>query len=483
MKKLIALCLSVLMLLSLAACGEKAPDADPQGQTTNPAAPSIEGKTLTTKLWSLTYDDRLWTFDEEDLDDYEDYTSAELVIPDPEDADSYITSIEIKVTVDDHKNFRSYLESFEFDAYKYAEENAYEPVKLGGVDCLRKETENWGEDRLVYIGRDEAASVTVFVDICGEVTGENVDALLNSFTITAEDAGNTDAPWPWNGEPFSSDGGSQMIGSLTVASRWIPISESIVTTDTFDHAVTVSGDKAYILGEEVLRQYAFDGEKLTYEKDISISGDFKSIQATEDGTVWISGFMLPLVSLQDGVQTGSYEGTDYVTMAPSGTWGVSYFSGPECKKITLSDGALQTAPITFAEVSTISTLHIDADYIYVCGYAKDDSGHKVYIYDHNGKLQMTLADEDGGSLGSITFMAQTDFGFLGLDGNMRDVAMWSGEGAYIGSAEDTDLFGTDYPWFCGGVKLDDGSILVIMTDERADESATELVAFKLAVEP
>lgn len=191
--------------------------------------------------------------------------------------------------------------------------------------------------------------------------------------------------------------------------------------------------------------------------------------------------MLPLVSLQGGVETGSYEDPDHVTMHPSGTWGISYFSGAECEKITVADGALQTSPITFPEISTISTLHIDEDYIFVCGHAADDSGHKVYVYDHNGALQMTLAGEDGKTLGSITFMAQTDFGFLGMDGNMRDVVLWSADGAYLGAAEDSDLFGTDYPWFCAGTVLDDGSILVIMTEERADESATEVVAFKLTV--
>ena len=49
-----------------------------------------------------------------------------------------------------------------------------------------------------------------------------------------------------------------------------------------------------------------------------------------------------------------------------------------------------------------------------------------------------------------------------------------------GEADDSDLFGTSYPWFCGGVKLADGSILAIMTEDRADESAQELVAFKLS---
>lgn len=482
MKKRIALLLSVLMLLSLTACGEKKPAADPKVQTTAPETqPALSGKTITTNLLTLTYDDALWTYDEEDLGDYEDYVYLELIIPDEEDEDSYITSVVIDVSVEDHQNFREYLETFEFDAYKYAEENGYELVKIGGIDCLKKETENWGEDRLVYLGRDEAASATVFIDICGEITEENVEKLLAGLTVTAKNIRNTDAPWPWNGEPFSSDGGEQPAGPLAVSSRWIPITDCIMTSETFDHAIAVDGDKVYILGDEILRRYAFDGEKLTYEKDIAIDGDFKNIQRTEDGTVWISGFMLPLVSLRDGVQTGSYEGTDYVVMHPSGAWGISYFSGAECEKITLSDGNLQTSKLTFAGVSTISTLHIDEDYIYVCGYADDDSGHKVFVYDHSGSLLMTLTDEDGDSLGSITFMAQTDFGLLGMDGNMRQVILWSGEGVWIDSVEDGDLFETDYPWFCGGTRLDDGSVLVIMTDDRADGSATELVAFKVAV--
>ena len=93
---------------------------------------------------------------------------------------------------------------------------------------------------------------------------------------------------------------------------------------------------------------------------------------------------------------------------------------------------------------------------------------------------MTLTDSDGGSLGSVTFIAETANGYLALDGNMREVVLWTKDGTYIGEVDDSDLFGTSYPWFCGGTKLADGSILVIMTEDRADESAMELVAFKLS---
>lgn len=487
MKKLLALLLALVMVLSLAACGEKEgkdgedkPKTDStEKPTTEPSNPT-EGETLKTNLWTLVYDSEVWSYDEEeDLYDDEEYSKISLYIK--EDEESYLTHAEIQVSIENHQDFRGDLEYYGFDAYEYAVNNAYELVNVGGVDCLVYEGEEWGEAFVHYLGRDEAASATVWVNIYGDCEDSSVAALLEGLTITVEDIGNEDAPWPWDGEPFSAADESAMAGTYTVSSQWLPITDSVVTTETFDHAVAVSGDKAYLLVDGVLKQYQYDGTSLVYEKDIAVDGEFGCIQATSDGAVWISGFMEPLVSFKNGVQSGSYEGTDEVTMHPDGTWGISWFSGPECEKIVLSGGAMTTSAITFAEVSTISTLIIDEDYIYVCGYAADDSGHKVFIYDTNGALQMELTDKDGDSLGSISFIAQTEGGFLGMDGNMREVVLWTTDGEYIGSIEDSDLFGTNYPWFCGGTLLDDGSILVVMTEDRADESAMELVAFKLSV--
>jgi len=190
--------------------------------------------------------------------------------------------------------------------------------------------------------------------------------------------------------------------------------------------------------------------------------------------------MEPLVGWKDGAQTASYNGPDYVAMHPSGTWGISWFSSPECEKISISGGVLTTAPITFPEVDIISQVNVDNNYIFVSGSAVDDDEHKVFVYDADGNHRMTLTDADGEGMGSITFMAETANGFLGLDGNLREVVLWTKDGACIGTADDGDLFGTNYPWFCSGTKLSDGSILAIMTEERADKSAMELVAFRLS---
>ena len=63
---------------------------------------------------------------------------------------------------------------------------------------------------------------------------------------------------------------------------------------------------------------------------------------------------------------------------------------------------------------------------------------------------------------------------------MRSVVLWNAEGTYIGEADDRDLFDTSYPWLCSADLQPDGSIVVILTEDRDDNSAMELVAFRLS---
>jgi len=472
MKKLIAMILTLAMVLSLAACGEKKSD---EKKETEPAAP--DGETLELELCSLVYDPAAWTYSEDSVYKNKEYAEVNMQIPDGEDG--YIVNLQLQVSLTDAGGFRDNLSSNGFDAYKYAVDNAYPLTDVGGVACLSVEGEFWGEGYIRYIGRDEARSVSVWVEVCGAYDDPRVEQLLKGLTIHAEDIGNQDGPWPWEGEAFTSDGGAAGVGAYSVSSQWIPISKCITTIETFDHGVTVAGDKVYLLVNGVLQQYAFDGASLTYEKDLLEKGDFRQLQATDDGTVWASGFAEALVGLQSGTETFRTEDYDYVTMAPSGQWGISWFSGSDCQKIILSGDSFTTVNVAFPQVSSISTLIIDEEYIYIAGQAADESGHKVFVYDPDGVLKLVLEGEGGEALGCITYIAKTANGFIGLDGNLRNVVLWEPDGTFIGALPDGDLFDTAYPWFCGGAKLHDGSILVIMTEDRADESAMELVAFKL----
>ena len=132
-------------------------------------------------------------------------------------------------------------------------------------------------------------------------------------------------------------------------------------------------------------------------------------------------------------------------------------------------------------MDSISHLCIDSNYILASGSSKEDSDHYLFVYDYSGNLQLQLGGEpDGWGLGSITYAVSTANGFLALDGNMREVVLWDKEGTWLGAIDDGDLFGTSYPWIAAADMAEDGSILIVMSEERADESADEVLIFKLS---
>ena len=479
----LCLLLATLMLLSLTACGKESPKPNSTSEAAEPVSSSVKevaGTTINATLWDLTYDEADgWVYEEDDFYDDDTYSRITMSIPGEEEDESTVIA-EIYVSIESPRDFRDYLTSYGFDEYEYEVNQAYDFTQIGGIDCLEAEGNYWGYPCLRYLSRVEGAGATALIEIIGEYEDERVYKLLSGLTINLEDVGNEDGPWYWEGEPFSAQPHSAMVGTYTINSEWIPITDCIMTRETFEHAVAVIGNQAFLLVDGALKRYDYDGTSLKFAEDIALNAEYETVFADTTGTLWLSNFTEPLISWKDGAQTASYEGPDYVAMHPSGTWGISWFSGPECEKLTLSGGAVTTEPIVFKEVDLISHLMIDENHIYISGSAIDGGDHKVFVYDTSGNLQLTLADSDGGSLGSVTFVAETANGYLALDGNMREVVLWTKDGTCIGAVEDSDLFGTSYPWLCGGTKLADGSILVLMTEDRADESAMELVAFKLS---
>lgn len=62
---------------------------------------------------------------------------------------------------------------------------------------------------------------------------------------------------------------------------------------------------------------------------------------------------------------------------------------------------------------------------------------------------------------------------------MRRLYFWSKDGNFIGVIQVKDLLGTDYPWLEDMQLMEDGSVLLALTQEREDESADELMLFRL----
>ncbi len=469
MKKIFAIILAFLMLFSLTACGDKNPDKP--NDTKQPSGDAD----ITTSFFEIKLSDD-WKNIEEDLKNEEEYSKAVLQVLDPEDEEYYLIEATISVEIGEPYDFREDLVYYGFNQYEYEVNKAYETVKIGGVDLLKYDD---GEETLVYFNRIEGANASVYIRFdATDIKDAHIQALLDGITFNLKDIGNEDGPWEWEGTPFSATDKSATAGSLNIQSKWIKLDEHISTFETFDHSVAAVGNNIYLLVDGELRKCILVDGVLAFDKVIELpEDDYESVEATSDGTLWLSGSMNDIICIKNDKIATTYEDIDNLAMHPSGTWGINYFTSSECSKVTFNGDSYTSVPMNFKEVDTIMHLNVDENNIYVCGSAADDSGHKVFVYSADGKLQKTLCDAEGEGLGSITFMAKSANGYIGFDGNMRDVLLWDNDGKFVAEISDGDLFSTNYPWFCNSALLSDGSIITIMTEEREDKSATELVVF------
>ncbi len=478
MKKLLVMLLAGAMTLSLVACSDNNTDDTKKTSGNNTASSTDASGEIKTTLFTLNYDNSVWKHIEEDLKDDKEYCFSNLQILDPEDPEYYLINVEIKVSVDEPYDFREDLVYYGFDQYDYKVNNTYETVEIGGVNLLKYDG---GDDTLVYLNRIESAGVTVYIDFdAQDIKDSRIEALLKGLTFTLEDTDNVDGPWEWEGEAFSTENHSVTAGDFTVNSKFIPFDEYISTFETFNHSIAAVGDKVYVLVEGELREYNYDGNKLTFTKNIELPEDnYESISSTSDGSLWLSGSMNDIICIKDGAVVNTYEDIYSLAMHPSGEWGGDYFTSNECNIVTFNGDTYSKTPVIFKETDTIMNLNVDKNNIYVCANAADDSGHKVFVYNKDGVLQKTLCDAEGEGLGSVTFVTQTSNGYIAFDGNMRDVLLWNNDGTFIAEISDSDLFDTNYPWFCSSTVLSNGSILTLMTNEREDKSATELIVFNI----
>lgn len=131
----------------------------------------------------------------------------------------------------------------------------------------------------------------------------------------------------------------------------------------------------------------------------------------------------------------------------------------------------------------VSLVEISNDHIMVYGrLAGDDTPSKIAVYDLESNQQLLLGGdqhEDPAYFGSLTGIAETANGYIAADGNMREFYFWSKDGTLLAEVDCYDMFGTRYPWIEDMKVAEDGSVMVLMTQDRADDSASELMVFRL----
>ncbi len=238
MKKIFALLLAIVMVFSLAACGDKNPDKP--NDTKQPSG----NADITTSFFEIRLSDG-WINIEEDFKNEEEYSKAVLQVLDPEDNEYYLVEATISVEIDEPYDFREDLVYYGFNQYEYEVNKSYETVKIGGVDLLKYDD---GDDTLVYFNRIEGANASVYIKFdTTDIKDAHIQALLDGITFNIKDIGNVDGPWEWEGKPFSAKPANAQAGSFKISSTFVPFETPVTTFETFDHSVAAIGDRVYVL--------------------------------------------------------------------------------------------------------------------------------------------------------------------------------------------------------------------------------------------
>lgn len=430
-------------------------------------------------LWDIYYPEG-WTENEDDKGDSETNSYGRLEY---KQGDEALLSVGITATVEDCGGYRDFLHASGIDAHALVVDKSVEQENIGGVPCVVSETTSWGEPVLTYMGRDVGSGTTVKVSITGEYSDPEVDKLIKNLAFHLEDTGNEDYPWPWEGEAFSTDSEhSKMIADTTITSVWVPFEEPLLAYDIFSGRIASVGESLYVLLDNVLYEYTL-GDKLTLKSTMELDDDYEEISADQSGNLYLTGFMSPMLTIKDGAVIATNDDIDKAVIHSSGTWGVSWFYGSETEKVVFDGNKASKEAWPAISQDRLNTVCLSENHIILAGADADTENEAIWILDTEGNQQMELGNQEYGgeqSLGSITNVQETENGFIGLDGNMRDVFFWKSDGSLLGSAEDSELFGTDYPWISTAARLSDGTVLVGLTEDRADKSATEFIVYRIS---
>ena len=316
--------------------------------------------------------------------------------------------------------------------------------------------------------------------------------LTEGIKLKLTDEGKTSPPWPWDGKRWTPATDPQMAGSFTLAPEYLEAEEPIVLKKAMNVSFTIIDNVIYAIQEgKDLSAYSIADGAVKLEKKETLDSRYEMIRNDSSGKMYMSAG-IPTADVFEGfekVMATNVKGD--IVMHKSGKWGISFWTSTDTKKVTLKDGILSDEPWVLTNLDKkddrkgyfkmISDIRISDSHVMVAGKAADDSGEKIMIYDFDGKELFLLEDkaDDKYGLGSITGIAETKNGFLAIDGNARQIDLWNPKGAYIGTIEVKKLLGASYCWLEDLCVMADGSIMIAITQDRDDNSADELMFFRL----
>ena len=478
------LCIMACMMM-IAACGQK---KAPEKKKTEQAETKFKDrKNLKLNLFTVYYP-KAWNYDKENMKKDKDYARVRFFDGDTVDESENV--IYIEATKEDSYKYRNSLVDFGVDLETYAK-GKMDTVTIGNAEYTAMPEGNSAEKTYMY--RHEKSGTSYDIRVKGQEIDDSDKELLEGIVLKLKDEGNKDAPWPWEGEPLEPVLAKQMVGSYTIVPEYIPFKEAQGVMQIMEHQFVKQGNQVFHLLENKLDTYEYSESGLKFVSSMELDDDCEYLSGDNSGMLYLSPGIGDVIGVKDGKKAMQTTVDGHLNMHPSGEWGISFWVNSDTQKIANQDGNLTAEPWILTGLnndeerkgpfSMLDDVQITNSHIMVAGsMAAEDEGTKIIVYDYEGNQLLKLGGEDISSkdkLGSITGMAETENGFVATDGNMREIQFWAKDGTHIGAISTDDIFGVGYPWLEDMQLLDDGSLLILLTQKRNDESANELMFFRL----
>ncbi|HSK68734.1 MAG TPA: hypothetical protein VLA21_05685 [Candidatus Limnocylindria bacterium] len=406
-------------------------------------------------------------------------------------------SVTIQASTEGVGSYRDKVRELDGYAQKAGLEKAGETA-IGGIPFVTAEYERWGTRAVGYAARVPESQVTLYVtaDQADNIAAD-LPAILGSitFTLPALDPPGQDPPLPEDGRRLEPQGGTAALGDLELTARWLRSGEPIVVNDVFSAHAAVAGGTLYTLSGDALQAFEVNGDTLApRDGGMRLPEEFDQLSAGKDGLLYVAQGFWNILAVRDGEVVADNAVGGFLAMHPDGEWGVGYWANADTKRVTAQGGSLTEEPWILTGLSdpaarqgrfsNLSCVYVARDRVYAAGNdALSGDAQRVAAYDLEGNELLTFGAADwmkDDALGSVTAMAETPAGILVLDGNYRALKLFSPEGEFLGQVEDLDeLLGTDYPWPCAMGTLPDGGVFIAVAQARDDESADELLVFRV----
>lgn len=481
----------VLCMAMLMACGQKKAGAEGEKMQSEkaeqPEAEFKDRESLDLGFFKVYYPEN-WKYDEESMQNEEKFSNISFF--DGETRDSSEHTVYIEASKEDAYSFRKELVALGVELKDYAE-GKMETISMGNAEYTAMPENNSGSNTYRY--RYEASGTSYTIKIQGEVENDSVKDLLEGIMLEQKDEGLTDSPWPWDGAPVQPELTQQMVGHYTIVPEYIPFEEPQGVLQIMDHQFVKNGDQVFHLLGNKLDTYEYSDSGLKFVSSAELEDEYEYLSADSSGMLYLSPGIQTVIGVKDGQKAFQTTITGELNMHSSGEWGISFWVNSDTQKITNQSGNLISEPWILTGLnddasrkgpfSMLDDVEVTNSHIMVAGkIAAEDGKTQIIVYDYDGNQLLELGGTDSGdsdNLGAITGMAETENGFVAIDGNMREIQFWAKDGTHLGAISTNEIFGVSYPWLEDMQLLDDGSILILLTQEREDESADELMFFRL----